>query len=211
MKLFEAVKEAITTRSAAEFYGIKVGRNGMALCPFHPDKNPSMKLDKRYHCFACQADGDVIDFVAKYFHLSAKESAEKLAEDFSIPYEKCKGHYKARDRPKAKNRKQTLDQFFHEQQTRFFRAYSEYFHLLDKWKVEYAPKIEDDDWHPLFVEAMDKYSLIHYKMDILLSGSLEDRARLILDCQEEVNHIEQRIKEEPSREFGCLSGSSPEK
>ncbi len=50
MKLFEAVKEAVTARSAAEYYGIKVGRNGMAVCPFHPDKNPSMKLDKRYHC-----------------------------------------------------------------------------------------------------------------------------------------------------------------
>ena len=87
MKLFEAVKEAVTARSAAEYYGIKVGRNGMAVCPFHPDKNPSMKLDKRYHCFACQADGDVIDFVAKYFNLSVKESAEKLAEDFSVPYE----------------------------------------------------------------------------------------------------------------------------
>lgn len=82
MKLFEAVKEAVTARSAAEYYGIKVGRNGMAVCPFHPDKNPSMKLDKRYHCFACQADGDVIDFVAKYFNLSVKDSAEKLAEDF---------------------------------------------------------------------------------------------------------------------------------
>ena len=40
MKLFEAVKEAVTARSAAEYYGIKVGRNGMAVCPFHPDKNP---------------------------------------------------------------------------------------------------------------------------------------------------------------------------
>ncbi len=51
MKLFEAVKKAVTARNAAEYYGIKVGRNGMAVCPFHPDKNPSMKLDKRYHCF----------------------------------------------------------------------------------------------------------------------------------------------------------------
>ena len=46
MKLFEAVKKAVTARNAAEYYGIKVGRNGMAVCPFHPDKNPSMKLDK---------------------------------------------------------------------------------------------------------------------------------------------------------------------
>ena len=193
MKLFEAVKEAVTARSA-EYYGIKVGRNGMAVCPFHPDKNPSMKLDKRYHCFACQADGDVIDFVAKYFNLSVKESAEKLAEDFSVPYEKYQSYNKTKDYQKPKQKKQTLDQFFHEQQIRFFRVYSDYFHLLKKWKVEYAPRIEDDDWHPLFVEAMEKYTLIEYKMDVLLSGSLEDRARLILDCQEEVKNIEQRIK-----------------
>ena len=159
MKLFEAVKEAVTARSAAEYYGIKVGRNGMAVCPFHPDKNPSMKLDKRYHCFACQADGDVIDFVAKYFNLSVKESAEKLAEDFSVPYEKYQSYNKTKDYQKPKQKKQTLDQFFHEQQIRFFRVYSDYFHLLKKWKVEYAPRIEDDDWHPLFVEAMEKYTL----------------------------------------------------
>ena len=228
MKLFEAVKEAVTARSAAEYYGIKVGRNGMAVCPFHPDKNPSMKLDKRYHCFACQADGDVIDFVAKYFYLSwsdamclhyhqilrgkyfnlsVKDSAEKLAEDFSVPYEKYQSYNKTKDYPKSKQKKQTLDQFFHEQQIRFFRVYSDYYHLLKKWKVDYAPRIEDDDWHPLFVEAMEKYTLIEYKMDVLLSGSLEDRARLILDCQEEVKSIEQRIKEESSRRPGCTSGS----
>lgn len=182
----------------------------MAVCPFHPDKNPSMKLDKRYHCFACQSDGDVIDFVAKYFNLSVKESAEKLAEDFSVPYEKYQSYNKTKDYQKPKQKKQTLDQFFHEQQIRFFRVYSDYFHLLKKWKVEYAPRIEDDDWHPLFVEAMEKYTLIEYKMDVLLSGSLEDRARLILDCQEEVKNIEQRIKEESSGRCGCTSGSVTE-
>lgn len=126
MKLFEAEKEAVTARSAAEYYGIKVGRNGMAVCPFHPDKNPSMKLDKRYHCFACQADGDVIDFVAKYFNISVKESAEKLAEDFSVPYEKYQSYNKTKDYPKPKQKKQTqtLDQFFHEQQIRFFSEYT---------------------------------------------------------------------------------------
>ena len=35
MKLFEAVKEAVTARSAAEYYGIKVGRNVQHL----PTKN----------------------------------------------------------------------------------------------------------------------------------------------------------------------------
>ena len=42
----------------------------MACCPFHDDKNPSMKVDQRFHCFGCGEDGDVIDFTAKLFDLS---------------------------------------------------------------------------------------------------------------------------------------------
>ena len=56
MNVFEAVKQSVTTRQAAEHYGIRVGRNGMACCPFHNDKTPSMKLDRRYHCFRILAD-----------------------------------------------------------------------------------------------------------------------------------------------------------
>ena len=48
MNVFEAVKQSVTTRQAAEHYGIHAGRNGMACCPFHHDKTPSMKLDRRY-------------------------------------------------------------------------------------------------------------------------------------------------------------------
>ena len=87
MNVFEAVKGNVTARQAAEMYGIPVNRHGMAVCPFHNDKNPSMKLDMRFHCFACQADGDAIDFVSRLFGLSGKEAAMKLADDFSIPYD----------------------------------------------------------------------------------------------------------------------------
>ena len=47
MNVFEAVKQSVTTWQAAEHYGIRVGRNGMCVCPFHDDKNPSMKVDRR--------------------------------------------------------------------------------------------------------------------------------------------------------------------
>ena len=60
--VFEAVKQSVSTRDAAAFYGIEVKRNGMACCPFHDDKNPSMKLNEEYfYCFGCGATGDVID------------------------------------------------------------------------------------------------------------------------------------------------------
>ena len=87
MNVFEAVKQTVTTRQAAEMYGIRVSRNGMAVCPFHNDRNPSMKVDKRFHCFACQADGDAVDFVSRLFGLPSREAAIKLADDFGIPYD----------------------------------------------------------------------------------------------------------------------------
>ena len=56
----------------------------MMCCPFHGDKHPSMKVDNRFHCFACQADGDVIDFVGRLFQLSPYKAVEKLKEDFGM-------------------------------------------------------------------------------------------------------------------------------
>ena len=87
---FKAIKCLVTAREAAEHYGLNVNSRGMALCPFHDDHNPSMKLDERFHCFGCGEDGDVIDFTAKYFNLSLREAAEKLLADFGngveLPY-----------------------------------------------------------------------------------------------------------------------------
>ena len=58
MSIFSEIKEQLTARQAAEHYGLKVARNGMACCPFHNDKHPSMKVDSTYHCFGCGAHGD---------------------------------------------------------------------------------------------------------------------------------------------------------
>ena len=64
MTPFETVKSNVTARQVAELYGLKVSRRGMACCPFHNDKTPSMKVDRRFHCFGCGADGDAVDFVS---------------------------------------------------------------------------------------------------------------------------------------------------
>ena len=90
MNIFQAVKESVTTRQAAERYGLEVKHNGMICCPFHADKTPSMKVDKRFHCFGCGEDGDVINFVEKLFSLSPKDAAEKLAYDFGVNFDNSK-------------------------------------------------------------------------------------------------------------------------
>ena len=74
MKFFETIKQFVTTRQAAKAYGLEVDVHGMALCPFHADHHPSLKLDQRFYCFGCGASGDVIDFTAKLFGISLKAS-----------------------------------------------------------------------------------------------------------------------------------------
>lgn len=192
MNVFETVKQAVTTERAAAFYGIPISRNGMALCPFHDDKHPSMKVDRRFHCFGCQADGDVIDFTARMFDLGSKEAALKLAEDFSVSFE-TKGH----DPPSRKSVKPKISEQmrYRQAEQHCFRVLRDYLHLLERWKTEYAPKQSEDDWHPLFVEALQRQSYIEYLLDILLSGNIEERAALVADCEKEVRKIEQRISE----------------
>ena len=56
MTIYEAIKAAISVKQAAEHYGQQVNRNGMACCPFHNDRHPSMKLNEDYFfCFGCGA------------------------------------------------------------------------------------------------------------------------------------------------------------
>ena len=111
MDVFRVVKDNVTARQVAEYYGMKIGRNGMACCPFHDDKHPSMKLDKRYYCFGCGEKGDVIDFVGKYFGMTSKDAAMKIADDFGLEYKYEK--YKPPQKPIKP--KKTLEQEFLEQ------------------------------------------------------------------------------------------------
>jgi hypothetical protein len=188
MNVFEAVKQAVTARQAAELYGIRVSRNGMAVCPFHDDRNPSMKLDKRFHCFGCQADGDVIDFASKLFLLSCKEAAMKLADDFNIQYDNGKNAFV---RPRI--REPTPEQKHRQKENYCYRVLSDYFWLLDAWQTQYAPKQLDEQWHPCFVEALQRKSYIEYLLDVLLYGTPEEKQALVAERENEVIRIEQRI------------------
>ena len=190
MNVFEAVKPNISTRQADEMYGIKVNRNGMAVCPFHNDKNPSMKVDKRFHCFACQADGDVIDFVSRLCGLPCKEAAMKLADDFGISYD---SRHKPTVRPHI--REPTAEQLYQKEEARCYRVLTDYFHLLRRWETQHAPKQPDDVWHPLFVEALQRKSHIEYLIDTLIDGTKEEKQALVAEQRKEVMKLEQRIAE----------------
>ncbi len=190
MNLFEAVKDAVPTRTAAEHYGIEVRRNGMACCPFHDDRTPSMKVDKRFHCFGCQEDGDVIDFVGRLFGLSPKMAAEKLAEDFGVQYEGLQT-WQPQKRPSVISK--LAAQEYRKKESRCCRVLCEYLHLLRDWKERYAPQPEDGDWHPLFCEALQKMDDVEYLLDVLFSGTLDERAAIVKEKEKELDGLEKKI------------------
>jgi DNA primase (bacterial type) len=196
LNVFEAVKQSVTTRQAAEHYGIRVGRNGMCVCPFHDDKNPSMKVDRRFHCFGCQADGDVIDFVSRLENISPKEAALMLAQDFSIPYEDKEPPGRSR-RPQP--RQESPEQQFKRMERHCFRVLSDYHNLLRRWKRDYAPKTPEEEWHPLFVEALQKQSHVEYLLDVLLFSDIGERAALIASYGKEVRNLERRMADLAAR------------
>ena len=185
--VFEVVKQAVTAREAAELYGIAVGRGGMACCPFHDDRHPSMKVDTRFHCFGCGADGDVIDFTARLYDLSPKGAAEKLAQDFGLSYDS-----KAPIR-RSYVRQKTEAQVRKEKREHGWRVLTDYYHLLRKWEADYSPKTADEDPHPRFLEAVQKKDYMGYLLDTFLDSSTEEQDQWIAEHTAEISAIEGRV------------------
>ena len=186
--VFEVVKQSVTAREAAELYGIAVGRGGMACCPFHDDRHPSMKVDTRFHCFGCGADGDVIDFTARLYDLSPKGAAEKLAQDFGLSYDS-----KAPIR-RSYVRQKTEAQVRKEKREHGWRVLTDYYHLLRKWEADYSPKTPDEDPHPRFLEAVQKKDYMGYLLDTFLDSSTEEQDQWIAEHTAEISAIEGRVK-----------------
>ena len=147
MTWFELIKQVVRVPEAAVYYGLQVSRNGMVCCPFHNDRHPSMKLNERYfYCFGCGVTGDVIDLVARLFDLSSYEAAQKLAYDFGIDPDKPPA---AIALPKPER---PLLKAYRQEEVRCLRVLCDYLHLLESWKVQYAPKTAADTLDDRFVK-----------------------------------------------------------
>ena len=175
MNLFEIVKYGVSCREAAERYGVEVNHYGMALCPFHNDRHPSLYVaDDHYYCFACGEHGDVIDFAAKLFGLPLYEAAQRLAADFQLTPDKP---------PSAAalhaKRVQTEARQLRENERLCFSVLSDYARVLRDWKVSCAPQSSAEAPNERFVEACHKLDEAEYYLDILCAGDSHERAEVV--------------------------------
>ncbi len=210
--VFKQIKSQITTRQAAERYGISVKRNGMACCIFHNERHPSMKLDERYYCFSCHATGDVINFVAQLHGLSPLDAAKKLASDFNIDISDCmhtektqKGEKGASvffkhdaealaakiDEIQKRAEKQNISTWIEYAQ----RVLIRYRFLLLEWREQFAPDMNSEKWNPLFVEACQQEARVEYLLDLTYQADEYECEEFYQDFCKEVKQIEHRMEQ----------------
>ena len=191
MDLFTQIKMAVSVKEAAEYYGLEVNRGNMVCCPFHADRTPSMKLNEDYiYCFGCGAHGDVSDLVAKLFNLSSYDAAKKLAYDFGIDPDKPPAAAALR-KPKY-----PLAKAFQREELHCQRVLRDYLHLLERWKVQCAPKTPEDTVDDRFVEACQMLDYIEDLTDILTFAELEARVKTVDMLQKGgmIDRLEERLK-----------------
>ena len=191
VRLFDAVREEATAYGVAVNYGLRPNRAKMICCPFHQDKHPSMKVDKRYYCFGCGAHGDAIDFAANLYGIGMKEAAIKIATDFHIFYDdKLPTSFELRNQEMKKSKVRKWAEDKRELSQRISKLHS----YLREMKIEYAPKsIEDSDWSPLFKLAVDDLEIVDYYYELyILESTDEEQKKIYEELKKEIENIERR-------------------
>lgn len=184
MRSFKELTMHVTARQAAEAYGLKPDRRGMVRCIFHPDREPSMKVDERFYCFGCGRTGDAIDLTAQLFGSDLKEAAKKLAADFGLT---DLGQWK--DKRKGSEQKAVTEKEAPQEviRNRKLELYKDIllFHLrlMRHFKDRYAPKDMDEKWDDRFALALNKMPVVEYRLDILFFGTEKEQKGLIQEME----------------------------
>lgn len=201
MNVFEEVKRYVTTRQVAENYGTKVNRSGMACCPFHKDKHPSMKVDNsHYHCFGCGAHGDAIGYVAQMFGLSQYDAACKIIEDFGLSVVTNKSV--SEEEKKVYRDNCMKKQYAEEVEKRFQEWINEtIFQLKECEKLILAIREKAFGSNTAVVAITNGFAyMLHqetkigYWLDILCMGEIEEKRQLFLRDGKEVRRIAANVK-----------------
>lgn len=201
MNIFEEIKSQVSTRQMVEMYGLKVNRKGMACCPFHKDKHPSMKIDaSHYHCFGCGAHGDAVGYVAQLYGMSQYDAACKIVEDMHLSIET---NYQITESDKQAYKRQ-------QEQRNYADAVKKKY---NRWIMETINQLKECE--ELIQQAKESFigknpgvvflsnglaylliqqEKVSYWLDILCIGSEEEQKQLFLTDGKEVRRIAANIK-----------------
>ena len=129
----EISKERVTTLDMMAHAGIQADRRGMAVCPFHGDRDASLKVyrDPRrgWHCYGCHAGGDVIDFAMRLYGVGFREAVSRINEEFALglplgePMTGAQRRAMREEIERAKQARLALQRREHEAENAYWAAY----------------------------------------------------------------------------------------
>jgi len=196
MSIFQEIKNAISLKDIARFYGVDINRNDMCKCPFHNDKTPSMKIyDKGFACYGCGEKGDTIAFVAKMFNLDLYNAALKINEDFGLDITPQKVTQKEiSNAQKLAEKRDTIDKVIKDTNDLMVT----YFKTLLHFNTCYAPKNIGEQLDIRFVESLQNLEQTNYICNCFIEFStnkeklidvISDFAPYIVQCRHRVAEL----------------------
>lgn len=149
------------------------GRNYRALCPFHPDKEPSFYVNPErqlFKCFGCGAAGDIIAFIMKVEGLTFQDAVRQLARRAGIEIEEDSKYEGKTAALLAAN--ETATSFYHKvllgspegAAIKYLKKRAIPEDMVKKFKLGYAP----DSWSALLDFAQSR----GVKVETLLEAGL---------------------------------------
>ena len=169
----KTIKEAVSVREAAEFYGLTVNNKGFVSCIFHNERTASLKIypnGRGFYCFGCGAKGDCIDFVAQLFSITTDDAAAKINADFglNLPIGQTISESQKRQlsrilykKRKQREKEEAERQAVNDEYTRAMDFYVFCDYLINTKK----PKTLDEELDPLFVFALHHIESASYEVE----------------------------------------------
>lgn len=172
MNAAEIIRQSVTMKDICSHYGFEPNRAGFIHCPFHPgDRDASLKIypnSRGWNCFGCGRGGSVIDFVEAWCGVGFNEAMRIIDSTFSLNlFQKptLRQYREMQERDKqAKVQCEQYEKELAEAEENWQKLCTE-FRRLHFNKIHYAPKNVNEEWHPLFVEALQKIDYQEYLLE----------------------------------------------
>ena len=198
---FDTIKEALKIDDIVAFYGVEVKRSNQALCPFHNEKTPSFTIYPKtnsFKCFGCGAGGSVIDFVMQIHGMDALDAAKKLDIDYSLGlFDHQSSQEEMHLQRTQRKANKGLDKAFKGYIDKAYSLLCDYLHLLQDWKIIYAPKAKDelDKVNHFFIEACHRLDYTEYLIDCLLNADIDEQIEFYQTHRKELQNIVAKLCE----------------
>ena len=173
----DEIKMLHTVSDVLRRYGVKVER-GLAKCPFHKEKTPSLVVkDDHCHCYGCGRHDDIFSIVQHFENCDFKAACEILdgnRKPTLTARRKSEAKAKAREQLKTANEeKEILRQIALNKLIRLSDNYKRYAPKLNK-EIDIS-KLTDSEFdeltnifdNPMLVEVMNEIDYYTYIYDCL--------------------------------------------